>query len=587
MSIEKDYSKDNLFDYVGMSRLRESYLMPFETSPQERYAYVAEVFGSNPEHSQRLYKYISNHWLSLSTPLLSYHKQRRGLPISCYLSWIDDSSEGLVESLAEICYLSMSGGGVGIGMGMRAADRKSTGVISHSKVYEHVSAAYRQGDTRRGSFATYLDDRHPELIQHIDMRKPTGDPKMRCPELHHGVNISDDFMRVIEASMYDDSLDDSWELRDTKTGNVVKTVSAKNLWERMLYTRVRTGEPYMHFIDASNRALPSFQKALGLRVRQSNICTEITLATDKDRTAVCCLSSLNADYYDLWKDDYQFYKDVAEMLDNALEIFIKNAPARVKRAVYSASRERSIGIGLLGFHSLLQSKDIPFESLAAKFLNKEIFSKMENYLGIANSELAEERGEAPDAQGYGKRFAHMMAVAPNASSSIIMGNTSPSIEPFRANGYRQDTLSGLFINKNKHLDRILQKACSTNAEAEELWHKIITRGRGSVQTVSSKYLSDEQKDIFKTFSEIDQMWIIEHAADRQPHIDQTQSINLAFKPNEYFAKVHDVHFAAWKKGLKTLYYIRSDKAFDGTTGMSPTPVYNRADFSEAGCLACE
>jgi len=584
-NVKIDKSRDALFDEMGLRRLKDSYMLPTEKSPQERFSYVSRALGSNPNHAQRLYDYSSKHQLSYSTPCLSYGTSKRGLPISCYLTYVPDNSAGLVDVVAEISWLSMLGGGVGIGLGIRAEDEKSVGVMPHMKVYEAVSLAYRQGKTRRGSFATYLPISHPNVIQFIEMRKPTGDPSQRCQELHHGLNIPDAFMEIIERCMLDENADDSWPLIDPHTKEIREVVSAKALWELIISTRQRTGEPYLHFIDASNRALPVFQKKLGLSVQQSNICTEITLATDAARTAVCCLASVNLEYWDDFKNDYQFFKDIAEMLDNALSIFIKKAPKEVSHAVYSAMRERAIGIGTLGFHALLQKKGIPFESALASSLNNQIFSTMHRFLSQANRELAKERGECPDAAGYGLRFSHVMAIAPNASSSIIMGNTSPSIEPFRNNGYRQDTLSGSYMNFNKFLDKILKERL--NEEDYALARSSVITKAGSAQHLDC--LTDYEKDVFKTASELNQMWLIEHAAARQPYIDQAQSLNLFFKADASIAEIHHVTFTAWKKGLKTLYYNRSDKLYHGASTDQKTE-RNQFEFDkkiEEGCLACE
>lgn len=584
--VKVDYSRDVLFDEMGLRRLKDSYMRPEEKSPQDRFSYVARALGSNPEHAQRLYDYASKHWLSFSTPILSYGTSNRGLPISCYLSYIEDSADGLVNTLSEVNWLSMLGGGVGIGVGIRSEDDKSVGVMPHLKVYEASAMAYRQGKTRRGSFAAYLNIDHPNIIQFIDMRKPTGDANQRCLELHHGVNVTDKFMEIIERCMKDPNADDTWELIDPHSKVVKDKVSAKQLWESILETRMRTGEPYIHYIDASNRGLPVFQKKLGLKVAQSNICTEITLPTDVKRTAVCCLSSLNLEYWDKWKDNYQFYKDVAELLDNALTVFINKAPKQVKRAIFSAMRERAIGIGALSFHALLQQKNIPFESALAVSINKQIFSKYEKYLKKANKELAKERGECPDGKGYGVRFSHMISIAPNASSSIIMGNTSPSIEPFRGNAYRQDTLSGSYLNKNKYLDKLLRSKGLTEKELEKVWHSIIASA-GSVQHLD--ILTDYEKDIFKTATELNQIWVIQHAADRQEYIDQAQSVNLFFKANASVDYLHHVHYEAWKKSLKTLYYCRSDKIYHGES-MNKQIERVKFDFdktTEESCVACE
>jgi len=551
-----DYSRDSLFDELGIKRLKESYMREDEVSPQERFAYVSNTFGSNKDHAQRLYDYSSRHWLSYSTPILSFGRSRRGLPISCFLPFLHDSAEGLVDCLAEVNWLSMLGGGVGIGIGIRSSDDKSVGVMPHLRTYDASSLAYRQGRTRRGSYATYLDISHPDILLFLEMRKPTGDPNLRCLNLHHGINIPDAFMKIIENSMLDKNFDDSWELRDPHSNEVREVVSAKDLWQRILDIRMQTGEPYLHFIDASNRAMPQFQKDLGLSIKQSNLCSEIILATDRTRTAVCCLSSVNLEYFDEWKDHSTFLRDIAEMLDNVLQYFIDNAPTAVKRARFSASRERSIGIGALGFHAYLQRNNTPFESAIAVGRNKQIFKHIREGLNNANLELGKSRGEAPDAVGTGLRFSHLMAIAPNASSSIIMGNTSPSIEPYRANAYRQDTLSGSSLNKNKWLDKIIKNIVKNDEEYQSIWSSIIAND-GSVQHLD--ILDDWTKDVFKTSMEIDQRWLVNHAADRQEYIDQAQSLNLFFRPDVNIKYLHAVHFQAWKQGLKTLYYCRSEK----------------------------
>jgi ribonucleoside-diphosphate reductase alpha chain len=554
--IRVEYSRDGLFDELGIKRLQESYMKEDEKSPQERFAYVSKAFGSNLEHSQRLYDYSSKHWLSYSTPILSFGRSKRGLPISCFLPYLHDSAEGLVDCLSEVNWLSMLGGGVGIGLGIRSADDKSTGIMPHLKTYDASSLAYRQGRTRRGSYAAYLDISHPDIRMFLEMRKPTGDQNMRCLNLHHGINITDEFMNLVEQSMLDNQMDDTWELKDPASGVVRDTVSARELWQSILETRMLTGEPYIHYIDTSNHAMPEFQKKLGLSIKQSNLCSEIILPTDKDRTAVCCLSSLNLEFYDDWKNDKLFLRDVAEMLDNVLQYFIDNAPDGIKRAKYSAMRERSIGIGALGFHAYLQKKNVAFEGAVAKSINMSVFKYIRGKLDEANLQLGSERGEAPDATGTGRRFSHVMAIAPNASSSIIMGNTSPSIEPYRANAYRQDTLSGSHLNKNKFLDVLLRSKGLTEEQMEDTWSSIIAND-GSVQHLD--ILDDYEKDIYKTGMEIDQRWIIEHAADRQQDIDQAQSLNLFFRPDANIKYLHICHFMAWKKGLKTLYYCRSEK----------------------------
>jgi ribonucleoside-diphosphate reductase alpha chain len=588
--ITVDYSRDGLFDELGIKRLQESYMKEEEKSPQERFAHVSKAFGSNQNHSQRLYEYSSKHWLSYSTPILSFGRSKRGLPISCFLPYLHDSAEGLVDCLSEVNWLSMLGGGVGIGLGIRSADDKSTGVMPHLRTYDASSLAYRQGRTRRGSYAAYLDISHPDIPIFLEMRKPTGDQNMRTLNLHHGINITDDFMQLVEASMLDANADDSWHLRDPASGVIRDTVSARDLWQQILDIRMHTGEPYLHFIDTSNRAMPEFQKALGLSIKQSNLCSEIILPTDKDRTAVCCLSSVNLEYYDEWKNDPLFLKDIAEMLDNVLQYFIDNSHDGIARARFSAMRERSIGVGALGFHAYLQSKNIPFESALAKSSNIRMFKHIREGLDDANIQLGGERGEAPDAAGTGRRFSHVMAIAPNASSSIIMGNTSPSIEPYRANAYRQDTLSGSHLNKNKFLDRLLRSKGLSEEDMQDTWSSIIAND-GSVQHLD--ILDDYEKDVFKTGMEIDQRWVIEHAADRQVYIDQAQSLNLFFRPDVNVKYLHACHFLAWKKGLKTLYYCRSEKLAkaDKVSKRIEREVIKELDMSAIAqgndCIACE
>lgn len=591
--IKVDYSRDGLFDELGKIRLKESYMKDEEQSPQERFAFVSNAFGSNPEHAQRLYEYSSKHWLSYSTPILSFGRSKRGLPISCFLNYIEDTAEGLVDNLSETNWLSMLGGGVGIGFGIRSADDKSTGVMPHLKIYDASSLAYRQGRTRRGSYAAYLDISHPDIIAFLEMRKPTGDQNMRTLNMHHGVNIPDAFMEIIERCMVDHDADDSWELIDPVSKEVREVVSAKELWQRVLEMRMQTGEPYIHFIDESNRQLPQWLKDRGLKVYQSNLCSEIILPTNEKRTAVCCLSSLNLEYYDEWKDHPTFLADVAEMLDNVLQYFIDHAPSTIKRAKYSALRERSIGVGALGWHAYLQRKNVPWESSMAVGLNKSIFANIRGKLDAANQKLGLERGEAPDAAGTGNRFSHLMAVAPNASSSILMGNTSPSIEPYRANCYRQDTLSGSHLNKNKYLDKIIQKEAEKHNEgwADDTWRTIIAND-GSVQHLD--WMDDWTKDVFKTSMEIDQRWVVQHAADRQQYIDQAQSLNVFFRPDSHIKYIHAVHFMAWKLKLKTMYYCRSDKIAkaDKVAKKIEREVIKEIDLSaltdsETSCLSCE
>ena len=590
LGINIDLERDKLFDELGIKRLKESYMKEDEESPQHRFAFVSKAFGTDIAHSQRLYDYSSKHWLSYSTPILSFGRSKRGLPISCFLNYIEDTAEGLVDNLSETNWLSMLGGGVGIGFGIRSADDKSTGIMPHLKIYDASSLAYRQGRTRRGSYAAYLDISHPDIIPFLEMRKPTGDPNVRCLNLHHGINITDDFMNIIEQSMLNPDFDDSWPLIDPNTKEVRETVSAKMLWQMILELRMHTGEPYIHYIDTSNRMLPQWLKDKGLKVNQSNLCSEIILPTNEERTAVCCLSSLNLETYDEWKDNELFLRDVAEMLDNVLQYFIDNAPDSISRARYSASRERSIGVGALGFHAYLQKNGIPFEGVMAKVENNRMFKNIRGKLDEANLQLGTERGEAPDAGGTGKRFSHLMAIAPNASSSIIMGNTSPSIEPYRANAYRQDTLSGSYLNKNRWLDKIIKEKAKDDNDYNDIWSSIIAND-GSCQHLD--ILSDLEKGVFKTSMEIDQRWVIDLAADRQVYIDQAQSLNLFFRPDAHIKYIHAIHFMAWKKGVKTLYYCRSEKIgkADKVSKKIERQVIKELDMAEiaAGndCIACE
>jgi ribonucleoside-diphosphate reductase alpha chain len=590
LGINIDLERDKLFDELGIKRLQESYMKEDETSPQHRFAFVSKSFGTDLNHAQRLYEYSSKHWLSYSTPILSFGRSKRGMPISCFLNYIEDTAEGLVDNLSETNWLSMLGGGVGIGFGIRSADDKSTGVMPHLKIYDASSLAYRQGRTRRGSYAAYLNISHPDIIPFLEMRKPTGDPNQRCLNLHHGINITDDFMQLIEQSMLNPDFDDSWNLVDPASNEIRETVSAKMLWQMILELRMHTGEPYIHYIDTSNKQMPEFLKEKGLKIHQSNLCSEIILPTNEERTAVCCLSSLNLETYDEWKNDELFLKDVAEMLDNVLNYFIANAPDAIARARYSAERERSIGIGALGFHAYLQRNGIAFEGVMAKVANNRIFKSIREGLDAANIQLGKERGEAPDAKGTGRRFSHLMAIAPNASSSIIMGNTSPSIEPYRANAYRQDTLSGSFLNKNRWLDKIVKEKTKDELDYNDTWSSIIAND-GSCQHLD--ILDQHEKDVFKTSMEIDQRWVIELASDRQAYIDQAQSLNLFFRPDAHIKYIHAIHFMAWKKGLKTLYYCRSEKIgkADKVSKKIERNVIKELDMTQIAqgndCIACE
>lgn len=590
MTVKIDLSRDVLFDELGLIRLRESYMRPDEKSPQERLAFVAEQFASNDAHAQRIYDYASRHWLSFSTPILSFGRSKNGLPVSCYLTYMADSADGLVETLSEVNRLSMAGGGVGIHVGIRNADEKSVGVMPHLKVYDAACLAYRQGSTRRGSYAAFLDADHPDIIPFVEMRKPTGDQNLKALNLHHGVNLTDAFMEKIEASMRDENADDSWDLKNPATGEVVETISARDLWQRILEMRMHTGEPYLVFLDTANRALPSWLKERGLRIRGSNLCTEIFLPTSETRTAVCCLSSLNLEYFDDWKDHPDFIADTMEFLDNVLQYFIDHAPKHLAKARHSAERERSVGLGALGFHAYLQKKGIPLESALAKSVNMRIFRHICDAALAADAKLCEERGPCPDAADacVARRFSHHTAVAPNASSSLIMGGTSPSIEPYRANIYRQDTISGAYIVKNRFLKAELAKR---SLDTDEVWADLIAHD-GSV--AHREDLPESVRMVFKTAFEIDQRWLVDLAADRQAYIDQGQSLNLFFPPDVSVSYLHACHFLAWKKGLKSLYYNRSDKLRKADrvgVRMERKRIEDEIDMravaDDTTCLACE
>lgn len=590
MTLQLDYSRDALFDELGMIRLRESYMRADEKSPQERLAFVAQAFASNEEHAQRIYEYASKHWLSFSTPVLSFGRTKKGLPVSCFLSYMEDSAEGLVRTLSEVNWLSMLGGGVGIHLAIRSADEKSVGVMPHLKVYDAACLAYRQGTTRRGSYAAFLPVDHPDIIQFIEMRKPTGDQNMRTLNLHHGINISDAFMRKIEESMLDGNADDSWPLIDPHTGEVVEVASARDIWQRILELRMQTGEPYLVFTDTANRVLPDWLKQQGLKINGSNLCTEIFLPTNADRTAVCCLSSVNLEYFDDWKDDERFIDDVMEFLDNVLQYFIDHAPDSIARAKRSAERERSVGLGALGLHAYFQRKGIPFDSAMAKVNNRRMFAHIHEKCAQADARLCAERGACPDAKaaGVARRFSHWMAVAPNASSSLIVGNTSPSIEPRRANVYRQDTISGAHIVKNRYLVQALEEL---DMNTDDVWADIIAHD-GSIQHIEA--IPQEVREVFKTAQELDQRWLIDLAADRQVYIDQGQSLNLFFPADVSIAYLHACHFMAWKKGLKSLYYCRSDKLRKADrVGVAierrriEEDINMREVLEDSTCLACE
>jgi len=588
--MQLSYNRDKYLSDFSFKTLEDRYLMEGETSPQQAFARAAEAFADNDEHAQRLYDYASKLWFMFSTPVLSNGGTTRGLPISCFLNYVEDSRGGITDHYTENAFLSSVGGGVGgCWSGVRSVGSKtsngseSTGVIPFLKVVDAEMLAFSQGITRRGSYAAYIDMSHPEIEEFLDVRKPTGgDVNRKSTNLHHGVMIGDDFMQLIENATRNPGSDDSWDLIDPHSGKVIKTVPAKTLWVKLIQNRVETGEPYIVFKDTVDEALPEFQQKLGLKVHQSNLCSEITLPTDKDRTAVCCLSSVNLEEYDEWKDNEQFIPDLIRMLDNVLQYFIDNAPEQLHRAKYSAMRERSLGLGAMGFHAYLQRNNIPFESAMAKGRNMQMFKKIKTEAVNETKRLARERGECPDGEGAGVRNSHLLAIAPNASSSIICGNTSPSIEPYRANAFTQKTKSGSSLLKNEYLENILQ---DLGEDTDEVWKSVVTNG-GSVQHLD--FLDEWTKDVFKTAVEIDQRWVIEMAADRQEEICQSQSLNVFFPANVSKQELHAVHMMAWKRGVKTLYYLRSE-AYKRAETVSDEVLRQRIfeSIDEEGCLACE
>jgi len=585
--VKIDYSKDKMLTEFSKKTLQDRYLVGDEKSPQEAFARAAEAFADDEDHAQRIYDYASNLWFMFATPVLSNGGTKRGLPISCFLNYVDDSREGITGHYTENAYLSSMGGGIGGGWSdVRAQGTKtskgseSTGVIPFMKVVDAEMLAFSQGVTRRGSYASYLHMSHPEIEEFLDVRKPTGgDTNRKCINLHHGVVIPDKFMEIIHRAAHEENFSDDWELVDPHSGEVKKVVSARTLWVKLLQNRMETGEPYLMFEDAVQADLPEFQQRKGLKVNHSNLCSEITLATNEERTAVCCLSSVNLEYYDEWKKHPAFIPDLVRFLDNVLTFFIANAPDELERARYSAERERSIGLGAMGFHAYLQKNGIPFEGAMATAANLEIFKHIKTQAQTETERLAVEKGACPDDDSCSVRNAHLLAVAPNASSSIICGNTSPSIEPYRANAYTQKTKSGSYLMKNKFLEEVLDKY---GQNIDSTWTSIITN-KGSCQHL--EFLSDEEREVFKTAVEINQAWVVEHASMRQDYICQSQSVNLFFPPDVNKADLHNIHMLAWAKNMKTLYYLRSE-AISRADNVS-NKVKREIIFEQADCLNCE
>jgi ribonucleoside-diphosphate reductase alpha chain len=558
MRLNTDQSRDKYLTDFGRATLDDRYLLPDETY-QDLFARVAVHYADDEAHGQRIYDYISRMWFMPATPILSNGGTTRGMPISCFLNETEDSLQGIVDLWNENVWLASRGGGIGSYWGnLRSLGEKvgrngkTSGVVPFVRVQDSLTLAISQGSLRRGSSAVYLDISHPEIEEFIDIRRPTGgDPNRKALNLHHGVCITDDFMEAVEK-------DGKWNLLSPKDKHVVDTVKARDLWVKLLTTRIETGEPYIIFIDQVNRSIPEHHKLANLPVKMSNLCSEITLPTGPDhlgksRTAVCCLSSLNVEYFDEWKDNPIFIEDVMRFLDNVLSDFIENAPDSMARAKYSAARERSVGLGVMGFHSYLQSKMIPFESVMGKVWNKKMFEHIRKGADAASQKLATERGACPDAADFGinERFSNKLAIAPTASISIICGNASPGIEPFAANAFTQKTLSGSFVVRNKYLKQLLAEKGYDN---DDVW-SLITTSEGSVQHLD--FLDENEKLVFKTAYEMDQRWVIEHAADRTPYVCQAQSVNVFLPANIHKRDLHALHFMAWKKGMKSLYYCRS------------------------------
>ena len=597
ITIKIDRSRDSNLTEFGKATLSDRYLGANE-SYQDLFARVASYYADNNLHGQRIYNYISNLWFMPATPVLSNGGTKRGLPISCFLNEAGDSLDGILDLWSENVWLAARGGGIGSYWGnLRSIGEKigrvgkTSGIIPFIKVMDSLTMAISQGSLRRGSAACYLPIDHPEIEEFIEMRRPTGgDPNRKALNLHHGVLVSDAFMRAVE-------MDEQWALKSPRDDAIQSTVSARNLWIRLLTARIETGEPYIIFIDTVNRQIPQHHKLAGLNVKTSNLCSEITLPTGvdrdgKDRTAVCCLSSLNIEKYDEWKDDKNFIGDVMRFLDNVLTDFIENAPKQFNDATYSAMKERSVGLGVMGLHSFFQQKNVPLESVMSKVLNKKIFEHIQKKVDESSKELAEERGACPDAEEYGisERFSNKTAIAPTASISIICGGTSPGIEPIAANSYTHKTLSGSFNVKNKYLEKVLEKYNKNN---DEIWSSITTN-QGSVMHLD--FLSKEEKYIFKTAFELDQKWIVELGADRTPYISQAQSINIFLPADVHKKELHQIHFQAWKKGLKSLYYCRSksiqraENINNGSSTDVKMNVYKKQELQETEydeCLSCQ
>jgi ribonucleoside-diphosphate reductase alpha chain len=589
-SIKTDPSRDALLTDFGKKTLDDRYLLPGE-SYQDMFARVASAFADDAGHAQRIYDYISKLWFMPATPVLSNGGADRGLPISCFLNQVGDSLDDIVETWTENVWLASNGGGIGTYWGnVRSIGEKvgqngqTSGIIPFIRVMDSLTLAISQGSLRRGSAACYLDIHHPEIEEFLEIRKASGDFNRKSLNLHHGINITDAFMEAVRN-------DEEFPLVSPKSGDVLKTVNARKLWQKILELRMQTGEPYLLFTDTVNNAMPAHQKRLGLKVTQSNLCSEITLPTGVDhrgvdRTAVCCLSSVNAETFLEWSKEPMFMEDVFRFLDNVLEDFIERAPPEMARAVYSAKRERSVGLGVMGFHSFLQAMNVSLESATAKALNLKIFKHIRQGADAASVKLAKERGPCEDARDVGMmaRFSNKLAVAPTASISIICGGTSAGIEPIPANVYTHKTLSGSFTVKNKQLQELLG---SKGLDTDEIWTSILEH-EGSVQHLDC--LTQDEKDVYKTAFELDQRWIIELAADRTPFICQSQSLNLFLPGDINKWDLHMLHWTAWERGLKSLYYCRSKSvqraAFAGSEKQAAEKMdAPNTDYDE--CHACQ
>jgi ribonucleoside-diphosphate reductase alpha chain len=593
-AVEIDRGRDALLTEFGKDTLRDRYLLPGE-SYQDLFVRVASAYADDAAHAQRLYDYVSKLWFMPATPVLSNAGTGRGLPISCYLNSVSDSLEGIVGTWNENVWLAARGGGIGTywgnvrGIGEAVGlNGKTSGIIPFVRVMDSLTLAISQGSLRRGSAACYLDISHPEIEEFLEIRKPSGDFNRKALNLHHGVLVSDAFMQAVRDGA-------EWTLQSPKDGSARATVDARALFQKLVETRLATGEPYIIFIDQVNRMMPKHQREVGLKVSTSNLCSEITLPTGRDqhgrdRTAVCCLSSLNLETWDEWSGDAMFIEDVMRFLDNVLTDYIDRAPDEMARAKYSAERERSVGLGVMGFHSFLQARGLPFEGAMAKSWNLRIFRHIRAQVDQASMMLAKERGPCPDAADMGvmERFSCKMAIAPTASISIICGGTSACIEPIPANVYTHKTLSGSFSIRNPHLERLL---IEKSKNSEGIWSSILERG-GSVQHLD--FLTPDEKDVFKTSFEIDQRWLLELAADRTPYIDQAQSLNLFIPADVDKWDLLMLHYRAWELGIKSLYYLRSKSVqragFAGGVEADNTPELKEiplqtTDYDE--CLACQ